>query len=209
MQTVSMIMVGMLAAGSALAEGIPVTGTRFRADLEVPVPHDQLRDGVQSTVVDKTSPAPRQPASSEDSAYLLVSVGAFDFHRDEIIEINLAYRSAKKILRFVTPHYGFLAAHKGNLYVWGGVLVDIYLGNRFVLTPSTAVGLYACGKGGKPLGYPIEFRSGLDIGYRFDDRLRVGIGFYHLSNAGIGRQNPGEESLVLHYDVPLHKAFGR
>ena len=162
---------------------------------------------VPSVSAPDLAPAPaNEPASEEEPAYLLVGAGAFDFHRDATAEINLAYRAEKKLLGIFKPHYGLLVGHEGNLYAWAGLLVDIPLGSYLVLTPSTSVGIYARG-GGKSLGYPVASRSGLDIGYRFEGRSRMAVGFYHTSNAGLGTRNPGEESLILHYDIPLRDIF--
>ncbi len=33
--------------------------------------------------------------------------------------------------------------------------------------------------------------------------------FHHISNASIGDRNPGTETLVLSYSVPIRNLFGR
>jgi hypothetical protein len=71
-----------------------------------------------------------------------------------------------------------------------------------VVRLSFAPGYYRAG-GGKDLGYPLEFRSGIELGWRFHEG-RVGVELYHLSNASLARHNPGEESLVLTLALPLH-----
>jgi hypothetical protein len=35
------------------------------------------------------------------------------------------------------------------------------------------------------------------------NQSRLGLAFHHMSNAGLTRYNPGEESLVLIYTIPL------
>jgi hypothetical protein len=50
----------------------------------------------------------------------------------------------------------------------------------------------------------VEFRSGAELAYRFADQSRLGIAIHHTSNAGLTKQNPGEQSAVLMYSVPLH-----
>ncbi len=84
--------------------------------------------------------------------------------------------------------------------------MDIYFGNRWVLTPNTAVGAYAEGDG-QDLGHVIEFRSGFKLAYRFDDRSRVGVAIHHLSNASIGDDNPGTETALIYYSIPLTSLF--
>ena len=57
---------------------------------------------------------------------------------------------------------------------------------------------------GKDLGHVFEIRSALEVAYRFDDRSRLGVMFYHISNAGLGDdKNPGAEALTLSYSFPL------
>ncbi|NKB19827.1 MAG: hypothetical protein GKS01_04700 [Alphaproteobacteria bacterium] len=70
------------------------------------------------------------------------------------------------------------------------------------MTPSFAVGAYDDSKG-KDLGHTIEFRSGVELAWRFDNQMRLGLTLYHLSNAGIGDRNPGTEVLSLGLSVPL------
>ena len=52
----------------------------------------------------------------------------------------------------------------------------------------------------------MQFRSGIEAGWRFGKGLRVGLELYHLSNAGLEDLNPGEESLVLTFALPI---FGK
>jgi len=77
-----------------------------------------------------------------------------------------------------------------------------------VLTPSFGVGAYDEGDG-KDLGDTIEFRSQVELAYRFDNRSRVGVAFSHISNAGIGDRNPGTEILNVYYAYPLDAIFGK
>ncbi len=60
-------------------------------------------------------------------------------------------------------------------FVGGGVLIDVYFGNRFVVTPSFAPTWWR-GKTDKlDLGHGLEFRSQIEFAYRFDDRSRLGL----------------------------------
>ena len=90
-----------------------------------------------------------------------------------------------------------------------GVLMDIFFGRRLVVTPNFAPSLYWKGTSGKDLGHPLEFRSGLEIAYRFDDRSRLGLAVHHLSNASISDDNPGTELLTLYYSLPMDGLFGK
>ncbi|MEN9654968.1 MAG: hypothetical protein RL235_1080 [Chlamydiota bacterium] len=94
----------------------------------------------------------------------------------------------------------------GSGYLYAGLNFDFLLGGRLAFAPGFAAGYYWAGSG-KNLGYPIEFRSGIELAWQFADAERIGVHFYHLSNASIGKRNPGEESLVLFYDIPVSRLF--
>jgi lipid A 3-O-deacylase len=151
---------------------------------------------------------PARLAWADDPDFIHFGAGAFDFQRDKTItaEFDLAYRSDYK-LWILKPHGGVLGTAAGAFYAYGGFLVDMYFGNRIVATASTAVGPYIKGSG-KDLGGVIEFRSGLDLAYRFDDRSRLGVGIYHMSNTGLwSKRNPGEETALLFYQMPVNNVF--
>ena len=100
-----------------------------------------------------------------------------------------------------------MATTDAAIYGYAGLMLDIYFGRRIVFTPNVAVGLYSDG-GGKDLGSVIEFRSGVELAYRFDSRARLGVAFHHISNASIEDINPGTETLTLVLSLPLDNLFG-
>jgi len=142
----------------------------------------------------------------KDPAFVRVGAGYYDvFDDQEAGEFHLEYISGTKWW-VVNPFFGVMATTDTALYAYAGIRLDIFLGNRFVVTPSFAPGLYDDGDG-KDLGYPVEFRSAIEFAYRFDDRSRLGLSLYHLSNAGLDEHNPGTEVLTLHYSYPFTKLF--
>ena len=131
--------------------------------------------------------------------------------------LNLEYRSDKKLWHF-RPQIGAWATNQGSAYVYAGIRLDVFIGNRFVFTPSFSPGLYIDGNG-KDLGFPVEFRSSAEFAYRFDDYSRISLGIAHLSNAGLSKvakdspiagngKNPGVETLTLSYSVPIRNLLG-
>ena len=150
------------------------------------------------------------PAQADDPDFITFSAGAFDVFPgddDDVAgEFRLEYRSDLKLWVF-KPFAGVMATTDAAFYGYGGVLVDVYLGKRFVATPSIAVGYYEEGDG-VDLGHEVEFRSQIEIAYRFDNRSRLGVSFSHMSNAGIGDDNPGSESIVVTYALPLNVLLG-
>jgi len=91
---------------------------------------------------------------------------------------------------------GGMGTTDGALYGYAGFRLEVPVGERWTLTPQTAAGVYDRGDE-KELGGSVQFRSGLELSYRVTPGHRVGAVFYHLSNAGLERPNPGSESLVL------------
>jgi hypothetical protein len=155
-----------------------------------------------ATVVAAAAMLAGGPARADDPSFVSGSVGIYDIdHHEKATSFAADYRPAQKLWIF-KPHAGAFVTTERSLYGYAGLLVDIYFGRRLVLTPSTAFGLYDKGNG-KDLGSVVEFRSGAELAYRFDNRSRLGIGFHHLSNAGIGDRNPGTEILSVIFSYPL------
>lgn len=148
-------------------------------------------------------------AHADDPAFVSVSAGYFDFNRqkDPGGEFRFEYRDNHKFF-YLKPFVAVGGATGGHGFVGAGVLLDVFLGRRFVVTPSFAPHYYFGGNNDLDLGYPLEFRSQLEVDYRFDDRSRLGVAVSHYSNAGLGDKNPGTEILSVYYSIPVDKLFG-
>lgn len=148
-------------------------------------------------------------ARADDPSFIAFGAGAYDWNRqkDEGAEFRLEYRSGEKYLGF-KPFVALAGTSTGQGFLGAGVLIDVFFGRRFVVTPSFAPHLYVGGNSDLDLDYPLEFRSQLEFAYRFDDRSRLGIAVSHYSNASLGDTNPGTESAMLYYAVPIGKIFG-
>ena len=150
---------------------------------------------------------------------LSFGAGSVDFDKDnprsKSAEFRLEYRTGFSLwsaqnnwLDFgIHPLVGGQVSTRGQLYGFGGFGFDIVLYRHYVITESEAVGLFDGGTA-RPLGSIIEFRSQLEAGYRFDNNIRLTAEISHLSNAGITKQNPGEEIIGGYVHVPLAMAFG-
>lgn len=145
-------------------------------------------------------------SAAKEPDFVAFSVGGFDVNDNETAaEARVEYRSNWKPF-YLAPMIGLMLNSDGGVYGYGGVYLDVFFGRRWVVTPNFAVGGYGRGNG-KDLGSVIEFRSAIELSYRFDNRARLGIALSHISNASIDDNNPGIESLVLTYAVPLDRAF--
>ncbi len=152
---------------------------------------------------------PPAAAQEEDPAVFAFGAGIFDVFQDEgykAVNFNFEWRGETVVWR-LKPLVGIGATTDGSFYGYAGVALDIPLGDRWVLTPNFAPSLYLDGDG-KDLGYPLEFRSGIEVAYRFEDQSRLGIALHHLSNASLGDDNPGTETLNVYYARPLPYFFG-
>ncbi len=140
---------------------------------------------------------------------LSFATGWFDCNRrqDESLETRLEYRvgSARRPFRGVAVA---TLTDDSSLFMGAGVGYQIDLGRRWALTPSFVPGYYRKG-GGKELGYALEFRSQIELGYRLATASRVTIAFSHLSNGSLGSRNPGEESLTFGFELPLARRGSR
>jgi len=147
------------------------------------------------------------PALAEDPAFLSFGAGTYDWNRkkDEGIELRAEYRHDKKLLGFFKPFVAAAVSKNDSTqtFLGAGILMDIYFGKRFVVTPSFAPHFYSGGNRKLDLDYALEFRSQLELAYRFDNRSRVGLAVSHYSNASLGKTNPGTESALLYYSHPV------
>ena len=143
-------------------------------------------------------------ARADDPDFLTFAAGWFDLNRqkDEGAEFRLEYRSDYKLWVF-KPFLTAAGVSNGMSFIGAGVLIDVYLGRRWVVTPSFAPTWWR-GKTSKlDMGHAVEFRSQLEVAYRFDDRSRLGLSFSHYSNASLGDTNPGTETLMVNYSIPF------
>jgi lipid A 3-O-deacylase len=104
---------------------------------------------------------------------------------------------------FFSPFLGVDVTTSGGSYLYGGFGFDINFSPNWVLTPNGAVSWYQRGNGTR-LGSWIEFRTGAELDYKFEDQSRFGVAVHHMSNAGLTKSNPGEQSVLVVYQIPIH-----
>jgi lipid A 3-O-deacylase len=103
----------------------------------------------------------------------------------------------------IRPFIGVEGTTDSAAYVYGGGMLDVHFGPHFILSPNAAVGGYFDGDG-RRMGSTVEFRTGVEAAWEFDNKMRVGAAFHHISNAGIGDINPGVEELTFNLSIPLN-----
>ena len=147
-------------------------------------------------------------ALAQEPSLFTVGAGAFDIFDDETtaeFRMEYTFPEAQKVGIF-TPFIGLSGTADAGSYIYSGIGLDLFFGSKFVITPNFAAGIYGNGDG-KDLGYAIEFRSGITFAARLPDYSRIGFTFHHISNAGLDDRNPGEESILVLYSIPIAKLF--
>lgn len=142
--------------------------------------------------------APTSNAQAQDR--FSVGIGYYDILDDEdALDLRLEYRPDHEYFWNIKPWAGAEITSDTSLWAGGGLLADIDLTEKWVLTPSIGAGLYAQGSSDLDLGYPIIFRSQLEAAYKLTTGNRLGIAFGHFSNAGLDNENPGTEVFNVYY----------
>lgn len=146
--------------------------------------------------------------SPGDPSRVAIGGGAFDILPDAkkaghgVTGLALGEYRFGDVLWILSPFVGAMGTGKGAVFAYVGFGFDINFPGNVVLTPSFAGGYFDSGHG-IYLGSWWEFRSGAELDYRFGDNRRLGVGFYHISNAGLGKEDPGAELLTVVLTAPF------
>lgn len=135
-------------------------------------------------------------------SHLMVGPGLFDVDRTHPKFMSQIEYRWEVNCHHIRPLAAITMSTDTNFYVCGGIGYDIFLTKWFVLTPTFAPGLYHQGRG-KKLGFPLNFRSGLEAAFIFPNKGRFGAQFNHISNAHMLHKNPGANSLFIFYAIPF------
>lgn len=117
---------------------------------------------------------------------------------------GLEYRGRALGKYQLIPAIGFAFSEDRDSFLYTDLRHDFWLNNHWVTTPSLGLGVFT--EGDKiDLGKNLEFRTGLELSYRFNNNYRLGVALFHLSNAGTANRNPGTEALVISLSIPIGK----
>ena len=161
------------------------------------------RTGKQFVTNEKSSVTKSRKVADENDTELNIFTGMFDFsddgqraglmgvqHQDEEL-----YR--KSFLGKLSPITGAFLTKKNAFYLYTGVQAEYELG-FLTITPSFAPGYYNEGAG-KDLGYPLEFKSEVQMSFNLSDSSQMGMSYNHISNASFGEKNPGANSYMFNF----------
>ena len=96
-----------------------------------------------------------------------------------------------------SPITGAFITSKNAFYIYTGVQAEYQFGS-LAITPSFAPGYYNAGDG-KALGYPLEFKSEIQMSYDLSNTTHLGMSYNHISNASLGDKNPGANSYMFNF----------
>ena len=103
----------------------------------------------------------------------------------------------KSFLGNLSPISGGFLTEKNAFYLYTGVQTEYEVG-FLTITPSFAPGYYNYGDG-KDLGYPLEFKTEVQMSFDISDSTHLGMSYNHISNASLGDKNPGANSYMLNF----------
>ena len=138
-----------------------------------------------------------------DSTEMNFYSGMFDFsddgkrsvlfgleHQDEFL-----FRDS--LIGRLSPITGGLITADNAVYLYTGVQAEYDLGG-IKLTPSFTPGLYNKGQG-KDLGHILEFKSEVQFSFDMSETSNLGMSYNHISNASLGKKNPGANSYMFNF----------
>lgn len=118
--------------------------------------------------------------------------GAGPDRADQLFGLHDKYRLGGSLLQWLQPYAALTPwlsagpAADGQAVTGGGVLLDVPVG-AFTFTPSVGAGYTP--RRLRPDGETVEFRSQLEIGYAFENRSRVTLGYSHIRSGSDGRDD--------------------
>ena len=134
---------------------------------------------------------------------LNIFTGIFDFSDDKQAAgiIGLQHQNdelfKKSFIGKLSPITGGFFTENNAFYLYTGIQAEYELG-FLTLTPSFAPGYYSYGNG-KDLGYPLEFKSEIQMSFDLSDATHLGMSYNHISNASLGNKNPGANSYMFNF----------
>ena len=140
---------------------------------------------------------------SSNETELNLFTGTFDFSDDKQSSglLGLQHQNEElfrnSFLGKLSPITGGFLTEKNAFYLYSGVQAEYELG-FLTITPSFAPGYYDYGNG-KDLGYPLEFKSEVQMSFNLSDSSHLGMSYNHISNASLGTKNPGANSYMLNF----------
>ena len=97
----------------------------------------------------------------------------------------------------ISPVTGAMITADSATYFYTGIETNYSIGSLNI-TPSFAPGYYNQGDG-KDLGHALEFKSEIQLSLELPKDSQFGFSYNHLSNASLGKKNPGANSYMFNF----------
>ena len=130
--------------------------------------------------------------------------GVFDFsdHKQRSPILGIEHQNDELFIRstggaIYSPITGAFITGNNAFYIYTGIQAEYKIGN-FIINPSFAPGYYGEGNG-KDLGYPLEFKTEVQLAFDLSESTHLGMSYNHISNASLGDKNPGANSYMLNF----------
>ena len=140
-------------------------------------------------------------ASNETEVNIFAGMFDFSDHKQRSGLLGLQHQNEElfreSFLGRLSPVTGGFLTEKSAFYLYTGIQAEYELGS-LKITPSFTPGYYHYGNG-KDLGYPLEFKSEVQMSFDLSDSSHLGMSYNHISNASLGTKNPGANSYMLNF----------
>ena len=143
-------------------------------------------------------------AADEQPSYLAVGAGYAGILRGPTAWVeNVEYRWHQQYWAGISPKVVIGLAH-GARYYNASLYRNWRVGDKWRITIASGPGIFERDLSAQDLGSHIEILSGIEVSRDFHRGQRLGLAFQHISNAHLGRINPGSEVLQFTYQIPIH-----
>lgn len=143
------------------------------------------------------------PARDIDVVWHAGAIGVFDEESHDVFaSIEGRWRCDWHGLR---PWGGFTVSDAGVWFAGAGLIYDIRLSPKLRLTLGSGPFYYTHNRRDDDLGLSLEFYSFAEASWVWKDEIRLGLRIGHLSNAGLGRENPGTETVSFVVSASLER----
>ena len=142
-------------------------------------------------------------ADNSNETELNIFTGMFDFSdvKQKAGLLGIQHQNdelfRESFLGKLSPITGGFVTENNATYLYTGIQAEYDLG-FLTITPSFAPGYYSYGDG-KDLGYPLEFKSEVQVSFNLSDSTHLGMSYNHISNASLGTKNPGANSYMFNF----------
>jgi lipid A 3-O-deacylase len=142
-------------------------------------------------------------ARIDEQARASVSGGEVLFEGEHIgEEVYLRYEFGRHYGPFQPVTGASITSHRDAWWGLGAAYTKPFAQDRAYVQLSLMPGLYSRGNG-PDLGFAVEFRSAIELGYQTPEGMRLGVSYDHRSNADVKQVNPGLETVQFRISIPL------